>query len=80
MDCSLPSSSVHGILGLEYLSGLPSPSPGDLPDPEIQPTSLTSPAFSGNLFTARTTCVCIYTYIKSDQRLPENAGDVRDVG
>ena len=32
MDCSLPGSSVHGILhGQEYWSGLLCPSPGDLP-------------------------------------------------
>ena len=29
----------------EYCSGLPFPSPGDLPDPGIEPASLTSPAF-----------------------------------
>ena len=28
----------------EYWSGLPFPSPGDLPDPEIKPMSLASPA------------------------------------
>ena len=28
----------------EYWSGLPSPSPGDLPDPEIKPVSPVSPA------------------------------------
>ena len=33
MDWSLPGSSVHGILQQEYWSGLPYPSPGDLPDP-----------------------------------------------
>ena len=32
MDCSLPGSSVHGISRQEYWSGLPFPSPGDLPD------------------------------------------------
>ena len=31
----------------EYWSGLPFPSPGDLPNPEIQPTS----ALAGGLFT-----------------------------
>ena len=35
MDCSLPSSSVHGIPRQEYWSGLSFPSPGDLPDPGI---------------------------------------------
>ena len=39
MDCSLPGSSVHGILQQEYWSGLPFPSPGDLLDPEIEPGS-----------------------------------------
>ena len=33
------ASSVHGILGQEYWSGLPFPSPGDLPDPGIKPRS-----------------------------------------
>ena len=28
----------------EYWSGFPCPPPGDLPDPEIEPASLTSPA------------------------------------
>ena len=31
----------------EYWSGLPFPTPGDLPDPGIQPTSLASPALTG---------------------------------
>ena len=38
--CSLPSSSVHGILQ-EYWSGLPFPTPGDLLNPGIKPISLT---------------------------------------
>ena len=44
MDCSPPGSSVNGILHQEYWSGLPCPSPGDLPDPGIEPTSPESPA------------------------------------
>ena len=37
MDCSLPGSSIHGILQAgEYWSGLPFPSPGDLPEPGIE--------------------------------------------
>ena len=39
MDCSLPGSSVHGIPKPEYWSGLPFPSPGDLPDPGTEPRS-----------------------------------------
>ena len=33
-----------------YWSGLPFPSPGDLPDPGIEPVSLVSPALPGGLF------------------------------
>ena len=42
----------------EYWSGLPCPPPGDLPDPGIEPTSLTSPALAGRFFTTSTTCLC----------------------
>ena len=35
----------------EYWSGLPFPSPGDLPDPGIKPMSLKSPAVAGGFFT-----------------------------
>ena len=38
---SPPGSSVHGILQAEYWSGLPFPSPGDLPHPGIKPGSPT---------------------------------------
>ena len=37
MDCSSPGSSLHGILQARVLEGLPFPSPGDLPDPGIEP-------------------------------------------
>ena len=36
MNCSPPGSSVHGILQVRILERLPSPSPGDLPDPGIE--------------------------------------------
>ena len=35
----------------EYWSGLPFPTPGDLPNPGIEPVSLVYPAFEGRLFT-----------------------------
>ena len=46
VDCSLPGSSIHGIPQArfsrqEYWSGLPFPSPGDLPNPGIEPRSPT---------------------------------------
>ena len=39
MDCSLPGSSFHGIFQARTLEWLPFPSPGDLPDPGIEPRS-----------------------------------------
>ena len=39
MDYSLLGTSVHGLLQQEYWSGFPFPSPGDLPDPGIEPRS-----------------------------------------
>ena len=47
-----------GLSRQEYWSGLPFPSPGDLPDPGIEPTSLKSPAMVGRFFTT----IC-YTYL-----------------
>ena len=43
-----------GLPRQEYWSGLPCPSPGDIPDPEIEPTSL-FPALAGGFFTTSST-------------------------
>ena len=51
LDCSLPGSSVHEFSRQEYWSGLPFLTPGDLPDPGIEPMSLVSPALAGGFFT-----------------------------
>ena len=40
---------------LEYWSGLPFPSLGDLPDPGIKPAPLTSPALASGFFTTGAT-------------------------
>ena len=48
MDCGPPGSSVHGFSRQEYWSGLPFPSPGDLPDPGIEPSA---PALEDGFFT-----------------------------
>ena len=42
MDCSLPSSSVHGILQERILEQLPCPPPGDLPEPGMEPNRFTN--------------------------------------
>ena len=49
MDCNLPGSSVHEILQARMLSGWPFPSPEDLPNPLIKPTTPATPALAGGL-------------------------------
>jgi len=47
MDYSSPGSSVHGIShSRKYWSGLPFPSPADLPNLGIEPVSLASLALA----------------------------------
>ena len=53
--CSPPGSSVHRIFQQEYWSGLPFPTPGDLPDPGIEPMSPMSPTLGGIFFTTQAT-------------------------
>ena len=48
MNCSPPGSPVHGILQAGILEWVPFPSPGDLPDPGIEPVS---PALAGGFYT-----------------------------
>ena len=55
MDRSLPGFSVVKFSRQEYWSGLPFPTPGDLPDPGIKHISPVSPAFAGEFFTTSTT-------------------------
>ena len=65
MDCSLPGSSVFlGFSRQEYWGGLWFPSPGDLPDPGIEPTSLTSLALAGGFFTTSTTWEALWSLWK----------------
>ena len=60
--CSVVSDSFQpqtplsmGFPRQEYWSGLPVPSPRDLPDPGIEPTSLDIPALAGRFITTSTT-------------------------
>ena len=57
----LQSLLSTGLFKKEYLSGLQFPTPGDLPNPGIKPTSLASPSLGGGLFT---TALC--------RKLPQN--------
>ena len=71
MGCSLPGSSVHGILQAKYWGGLPFLSPGDLPNPETESRSpvlqadslLSEPPgklimYFGRLWGCRGVCIC----------------------
>ena len=51
--CQAPLSMIFSKQ--EYWSGLPSPPPGDLPDPRSKPVSLMSPALAGRFFTTKAT-------------------------
>ena len=50
LDCSPPGSSGMEFSRQEYWDGLPFPSPGNLPDPGIEPTSA---ALAGGLSTTK---------------------------
>ena len=60
-DSETPWTVAHqaplsmGFFRQEYWSGLPFPSPGNLPNPGIKPASLTSPALAGRFFTTNAT-------------------------
>ena len=76
MDVACQAALYMGFSRQEYWSGLPWPPPEDLPDPGIEPKSLTSPALAGRFFTTSntweaeiqlspnqnpSTCVCVCT-------------------
>ena len=46
----------------EYLSGVPFPPPGDLPNPEIELISVQSPALAGGFFTTSTTWEALFLH------------------
>ena len=51
MDCACQAPLFMEFSRQEYWRELPFPTPGDLPDPGIEPTSLTCPALAAGLFT-----------------------------
>ena len=51
MNCTPPGSSVHQIVLAKILEWLTFPSPGDLPNPGIEPTYLAYSTLAGKLFT-----------------------------
>ena len=77
MDCSPPVSSIYGILQPRIMSGLPYPSPGDLPHPWIEPITLKSPALAGVFFT--TSAILGFSEGLVDKESPCSAGDTGEV-
>ena len=86
MDCSLPSSSIHGFSSQEYWSGLPFPSPEELLSPGVQPVSLASPALAGGFFITSSTweaprkphcCCCCVASVVSDSVRPHRRQPTR---
>ena len=64
MDCSLPGSSVLGILQAGVLECVAISFSRDLPDPGFGPTSLVSPALAGRLLiTSATLEGLIFLYL-----------------
>ena len=59
MDCRHQASLSMGFPRQEYWSGLPFPSPGDLPDTGIKYVSLVSPASRGGFFTSAPLDSCL---------------------
>ena len=70
--CQAPLSM--GFFRQEYWSGSPCPPPGDLPNPGIEPMSLTSPALASGFFTTSATwetqrCLVICKYYAIKKKL-----------
>ena len=55
VDCSLPGSSVQGILQTRILEWVAMPSSGSLPNPGMEPAFLMLPALAGGFFTTSAT-------------------------
>ena len=51
VTCQAPLSM--GLSWQEHWSGLPFPSPGDLPDPATKPVTPAAPALAGGFFTTK---------------------------
>ena len=61
-----------GFSRQEYWSGLPRPPPGDLPDPGIEPVSVTSLALADEFFTTSATWEALQHYVVWLFTMPRN--------
>ena len=62
LDYTPPAPLSMGFSKQEYWSGLPFPSPGDLPDPGIRSTCLMYPSLAGMFFTTNATWEAQYMF------------------
>ena len=62
VDCSLPGSSVRGVLQARILEYFAMPS-GGLPSPGVESMSVVSPALAGGFLTSSTPWEALYVYI-----------------
>ena len=62
VDCSLPGSSVRGVLQARILEYFAMPS-GGLPSPGVESMSFVSPALAGGFLTSSTPWEDLYVYI-----------------
>ena len=78
--CQAPLSM--GLPRQEFWSRLPFPSPGDLPDPGMEPMSLKSAVLAGRFFITSTASSSVspsgFPGGSVVKNLPVNAGDTRD--
>ena len=73
-DSATPWTVAHqaplsmGVSRQEYWSGLPFPTPGDLPNPGMEPTSPASPALAGRILTTEPPGKPFQTYSEDQRR------------
>ena len=73
--CQAPLSM--GFSRREYWSGLPCPPPEDLPNPGIEPASLTFPALAGRFSATSTTLLLLSCSVVSDPMWPHGLQHAR---
>ena len=69
MNCSLPGSSICGILQVRILEQVVIPKPEHLPNPGIKHMSLASPTLAGRFFTTLPPDVLMQVFKTNKQSL-----------
>ena len=77
MDCNLSAPLSMEFSRQEYWSGLPFPSPGDLPNPGIEPMTFISPALAGRFVTTSATWEALYEGVGTRIQPPPHPASVQ---